>query len=195
MSSFWGLSDNLELILIKTARLINRNGGLCRINWNKVMKKIGMIAAAITCLQGCEKPPACSYTGFEKVEANAGCLVVNDNKLLLVEGNNGAISLPGGGTDTGEAAQCTAEREVWEETGIKVKANELVNVFDNGFHVYSCSIIDTQNQQLDGENRPFRHEVGKVHWLGVDDFENKQWRFPDQVGLMKLHLIEHRKLD
>lgn len=125
----------------------------------------------------------------------AGCLVVHDNKLLLAEGRNGAISLPGGGMDEGEAAQCTAEREVWEETGIKVKANDLVNTFENGFHVYTCSIVDVQNQQLDGANRPFRADVAQVHWLGPDDFENKQWRFPEQVGLMKLHLIERGKLN
>lgn len=173
----------------------NRKQESRNITWNIVMNKYGMIAIAAICLQGCEKAPECNYTGAEIIEANAACLVVHNHKLLLVEGHNGALSLPGGGLNKGETSQCTAEREVWEETGIKVKANELVDKFDNGLYLYSCSIINPEVQTLDGSKRTFRQEVAEVHWLGLEDFDNKNWRFPDRVGLMKRHLIEHGKLD
>lgn len=96
------------------------------------------------------------------------------------------MSLPGGSKETGEVAQCTAEREVWEETGIEVKASKNVTTFKNGFQLFACEIVG--KQILDGSARPWRFEVNEIHWIGLDQFEDKIWRFPDQVELMKHYL-------
>ena len=45
----------------------------------------------------------------------------------------GTYGPPGGSVDKNESAQCAAERETWEETGVQVSAGELAAEFDNGF--------------------------------------------------------------
>lgn len=63
---------------------------------------------------------------------SASCLVIKDNKVLLVKHTYGAAKgkylIPGGFSEEYEMPQQTAEREVLEETGITVKANELTAV-------------------------------------------------------------------
>lgn len=55
-----------------------------------------------------------------------------------MQGLNGRLSLPGGSSEPGESAQCTAFRETWEETGLQLQPRELLEVFDTGFHLYRC---------------------------------------------------------
>ena len=81
-----------------------------------------IVVVGILFLVSCAEAPKCHSTVESSNEANAGCLVVSENKLLLIEDHRGGLSLPGGSSNTGETAQCTAEREVWEETGVGVKA-------------------------------------------------------------------------
>jgi 8-oxo-dGTP pyrophosphatase MutT (NUDIX family) len=62
----------------------------------------------------------------------AEAFVQRDDKVLLIRRkDNGLWALPGGLTDVGETlAQC-AVRELWEETGLRGKAQRLLAVFDN----------------------------------------------------------------
>lgn len=63
---------------------------------------------------------------------SASCVVIKDNEVLLVKHTYGAAKgkylIPGGFSEEHEMPQQTAEREVLEETGITVKANELIAV-------------------------------------------------------------------
>ncbi len=63
---------------------------------------------------------------------SASCVVIEDNKVLLVKHTYGAAKgkylIPGGFSEEGEMPQITAEREVLEETGVEVKAEELVAI-------------------------------------------------------------------
>lgn len=63
---------------------------------------------------------------------SASCVVIKDNKVLLVKHTYGAAKgkylIPGGFSEDGEMPQITAEREVLEETGVNVKANDLMAV-------------------------------------------------------------------
>lgn len=63
---------------------------------------------------------------------SASCVVIRDDKVLLVKHTYGAAKgkylIPGGFSENGELPQKTAEREVLEETGVSVKANELLAV-------------------------------------------------------------------
>ncbi len=112
----------------------------------------------------------------------------------MVEGKNGLLSLPGGGWHSGESPQCTAERETWEETGIEVKATERIVTFANGFQLFDCQMAG--EQAVNGAARPWRFEVANVHWFGEAELsEAKNWRFPDQIALIKTHLNENLKSD
>lgn len=63
---------------------------------------------------------------------SASCVVIRDDKVLLVKHTYGAAKgkylIPGGFSEEGELPQKTAEREVLEETGVSVKAQELLAV-------------------------------------------------------------------
>ncbi len=58
--------------------------------------------------------------------------VVRDQTLLLIQRRDtGLWVLPGGLTDVGETAADTAQRELWEETGLHGRVTQLLGVFDS----------------------------------------------------------------
>jgi len=63
-----------------------------------------------------------------------GILLVRDNNLLLIKRkynpDAGYWSIPGGHIDIGEEVEKAAEREGFEETGIKVKVTKLAGIID-----------------------------------------------------------------
>lgn len=63
------------------------------------------------------------------------CAVIFDadrEKVLLTQRtDNGRWCLPGGAMESGESATEACEREVFEETSLKVKAKRLIGVYSN----------------------------------------------------------------
>lgn len=51
--------------------------------------------------------------------------------LLTQRADNGRWCLPGGQLEPGESVTEACEREMWEETGLKVRAKKLVGVYSN----------------------------------------------------------------
>lgn len=69
-------------------------------------------------------------------QLRVGCsAVIFDEKrkkvLLTQRADNGHWCLPGGHMESGESAAEACEREVWEETGLKVRATRLLGVYSN----------------------------------------------------------------
>src|SRR5215211_5402848 len=57
--------------------------------------------------------------------------VIRDGKILLIqERADGMWAMPGGWADLGDSPATVAEREVWEESGYRVKAEKVVAVLD-----------------------------------------------------------------
>jgi ADP-ribose pyrophosphatase YjhB (NUDIX family) len=57
--------------------------------------------------------------------------VIRDEKILLIqERADGKWAMPGGWADLGNTPASVAEREVWEESGFRVKAEKVVAVID-----------------------------------------------------------------
>merc|ERR1719410_3060097 len=72
-------------------------------------------------------------------ERHAACVVVKDNRALLVwvyYGSAPGWDLPGGQHHHGEAACETAEREACEETGFQVRAKQQLS-----YNVFECDIV------------------------------------------------------
>ena len=56
-----------------------------------------------------------------KKEKSCGCIVIDNDKVLLVKHNKGHISFPKGHIENGETEEECAIRETMEETGITAK--------------------------------------------------------------------------
>lgn len=96
--------------------------------------------------------------------------IIRENKILLIqEKADGKWAMPGGWADLGDAPASVAEREVWEESGYRVKAEKVVAVIDANrikpmefYHafkiIFLCKLIGGEPQ--------ISHET-----LAVDFFE------------------------
>ena len=140
-----------------------------------------VIALALLC--GCtyREAPPCRFSGDPAIAPSAGCFSVVEQRLLVVQGLNGDISLPGGSSVRGETAQCTAARETWEETGLTLKPGRRLATFATGFHLYECQ-RDANSGAIDP---PPRLEVRQAFYLHVDEFDQWQWRYPEQATLLR----------
>jgi ADP-ribose pyrophosphatase YjhB (NUDIX family) len=72
-----------------------------------------------------------SKQGNIRLGCSAAILDEERRILLTKRTDNGQWCLPGGGMDSGESVGETCEREVWEETGLKVRVKRLVGVYSH----------------------------------------------------------------
>ena len=116
------------------------------------------------------------YLGYVKRLRHA-CrgIVVKDGKILLsYESKYNKYMIPGGGVEEGEDYAACCERELLEETGMKVRATEEYLEIEELFldwqhinHYFVCELIeDTGIQHLtDGEK-----EAGyERRWIDLDE--------------------------
>jgi len=94
-----------------------------------------------------------STIGYATPRVDVRGAVFQSRRLLMVrERMDGGWTLPGGWADVGDVPSEAAEREVWEEAGYKVKARQVVGVYDANragrldlFHafkiVFLCDLI------------------------------------------------------
>ena len=134
-------------------------------------------------LAGCQvqATPPCPRFENEDFAPSAGCLALREGTVLVIQDFRGRLSPPGGASDGNESAQCTAFRETWEETGLSLTPDRLLDVFDTGFHLYLCQ-HHTQSGDIDP---PPRLEVRDAFYLSPADFDQWEWRFPGQQLILK----------
>ena len=72
---------------------------------------------------------------YKSPKLTADGLILKDKKVLLIKRKNypfkGKWALPGGFVEYKEKTEDTAIREVFEETGLKTKINNLVGVYSD----------------------------------------------------------------
>lgn len=113
-----------------------------------------------------------------------GALIVEGGRVVLIKRGKapllGEWSIPGGVLELGETLRQGAEREALEETGLVVRATELLGVFDrvvpdsNGTIIYHYVLIDFLCERVSGE----------LH-AGADAAD-AQWFTPDDVAKLPL---------
>lgn len=111
--------------------------------------------------------------GYATPKVDVRGAVFRDGKLLLVrEKMDGGWTMPGGWADVGDAPAAGAEREVWEESGFRVKARKVIGVYDANrvgplelYHavklVFLCDII--------GGEATTSNETTEVGFFGPDE--------------------------
>ncbi|MDE2815347.1 MAG: NUDIX hydrolase N-terminal domain-containing protein [Chloroflexota bacterium] len=66
-----------------------------------------------------------------KVAAFGALFDAQGRILLMQRADNRHWAMPGGMVEVGETAAQAAEREFWEETGVRVRAERLIGIYDN----------------------------------------------------------------
>lgn len=96
----------------------------------------------------------CNEIGYQTPKLDTRAAIFKDNKILLVQENNGTWSLPGGWVDVDLSVKENTIKEVKEEAGLNVTADTIIAVQDREKHnlpVYAykvckvfvlCSLID-----------------------------------------------------
>jgi ADP-ribose pyrophosphatase len=109
-----------------------------------------------------------------------GAVVVHQDRVLLVRRAKapaqGLWAIPGGSVRLGETLRQAAEREILEETGLTVRAGEVVLTFEtirrdpDGRVRFHYVIVDLLAEYLTGEPTP------------ADDAAEARWFSADQIG-------------
>jgi ADP-ribose pyrophosphatase YjhB (NUDIX family) len=110
--------------------------------------------------------------GYPTPKVDVRGAVVREGKILLVqEVTDGFWSLPGGWADLGQSPREMAEREVLEESGMRVKAQKVVAIYDANrvepFEFYHAYKIIFLCNILGGEPTPSM-ETPSVGWFAPD---------------------------
>ena len=151
-----------------------------------VSMKVSALLGIILLMCGCGKvAPPCQNAAQSFGSPSAGCLVVTDRGVLLVRDWTGSVALPGGSVRPGESAQCGAEREVFEETGLSVVAGESAKSFDNGFQLFWCEVAVPAEPSI---HRPL--EIRQIIWWQPAEARFIEWRYPRQGDQIRALITE-----
>ena len=129
----------------------------------------------------------------DKPRVAVGGVVFKDNRVLLVRRGKppaeGEWAIPGGSVDLGETLQQAVERELREETGITVKANQIACVFDviprdrQGRVQFHYVIIDLMADYVSGLPWP-GDDVSAARWVAPHELEGLRIN-ATTLGLLK----------
>lgn len=120
--------------------------------------------------RACDK---CDFVYFRDPKVAVAVCVVRGNEVLLVrravEPERGKWALPAGYVDYGEDPRQAATREVWEETGLVVTLNGLVDVLPGDIPDRGASIVIVYAGQVTGGTLAADDDVDAAGYFPMDD--------------------------
>ncbi|MEJ2508717.1 MAG: NUDIX hydrolase [Gammaproteobacteria bacterium] len=111
----------------------------------------------------------------QRPQVGVGAVVFRDERVLLVlrgqAPNAGQWAIPGGRVRWGETLQAGAEREILEETGVRIRAGEPVFAFEviedeDGACATHYVVVDLAAQYLEGEPRA-GDDAAEARWVSA----------------------------
>lgn len=116
----------------------------------------------------------------ERPIVGVGGVVISQGRALLVRRGapplQGEWSIPGGMLETGETILEGVRRELAEETGVQVRVNGLIEVFERisldeaGKHKYHYVVLDYYCDAIGGEPRA-GSDAAAVTWVSEKDLD------------------------
>ncbi len=142
----------------------------------------------------------CGFTkGNHRFRFRTGGIIIKDNKMLFVKCNIGNYYyMIGGAVQLGETTEQCIEREIYEEAGIKVKAERLAVVCENffkgvggvidGFDCHTMEFYYLMTLQEDGEdiNKKVTDEGEELVWVPIEEIPHSDIK----PSFMKEHIQE-----
>ena len=129
-----------------------------------------------------------------------GAVFDAEGRLLLIQRkDNGSWAMPGGAADVGETPSAVAVREVWEETGLRVRAVRLVGVYDSrkvgspdAVHLYHLVFIcekESGELKLTNETLAFGY-FSEEEVAGLALHRGHGARIPDAFAMWRGEIVE-----
>lgn len=125
-------------------------------------------------------------------QLGVGAIVVQQDRVLLVKRGRaparGQWAIPGGKVIAGESLRAATEREILEETGIRIEAGELAWHFEfiehneSGALQYHYVVLDFFGRYLGGEA------------VAGDDADAVAWVEFSRLGGLELHDVTKKSL-
>jgi 8-oxo-dGTP diphosphatase len=131
----------------------------------------------------CEK---CGFVFFASPKLIAGCIIVRDNRVLLLKRGNepalGKWTFPGGFVDFRERAIDAAIRETAEEVGLSAKVERLHGVYTHTSN-HNAQVIVYLATAKAGETRP-SNEATEIRYFAQDEIPWDALAFPSTVDAL-----------
>ncbi len=132
------------------------------------------------------------YPEFPRVAV--GAVVFHADRVLLVRRgkppSDGLWAIPGGTVELGETLAQAAEREIREETGIRITALEPIYVFDMverdaaGRVRFHYVIVDLASRYRGGELQA-GDDAAETRWVSADDMQRLKVSAPTRELLAR----------
>jgi NAD+ diphosphatase len=133
----------------------------------------------------------CQWHFWNNPKTSANVVCVNDEGLILfakrsIEPKKGLYGIPGGFLQYDEDAYKAAERELFEESGVRVKNLQLLRGIGN--NEYRPGEISTCNlhfiaTEWEGEFVP-KDDVAEFEWKPIEFFDSDQFAWSYPLGLI-----------
>jgi len=118
-----------------------------------------------------------------------GAVVIDNDRLLVVKDRlSNDYKLPGGHIEKKESLKNALKREVYEETGIDIDFESIVNIghFKNGqFGESGIYIVCTANALSNQIKIGDTNEISEAKWMKLDDFLNSDITNPYNKSVIK----------
>ena len=127
-----------------------------------------------------------------------GAVVIHNNSVLLVKRAKapaeGEWAIPGGNVELGETSQQAAEREILEETGVRIRAREIIYTFESihedrdGNIIFHYVILDYSSDYISGNPTP-RDDAMDAQWVSPEDIKKFKINSSTLILLKKIGFL------